>query len=131
MGKLIVNSVFVALIFVAGIANAFQDNPINFGIDCMVHNEQGKMLANLGDLGVIAGHYADTATYPFNKLRIYAELKGPYAEMPDMPSPQFKLTVFDNNNNILASLISVANPNISVGLYVPLNKIYIHCDKMN
>ncbi len=111
--------------------NASASTPkIPFGIDCMIHDSQGKMLSDLGMVGTMMdGSYMSSANFEYQTLKIVADLNGPFSQA-EITSPQIKFTVIDQSGNMLALLITSANPDTNIALFIPNEKIFLHCNKM-
>jgi hypothetical protein len=131
MSKVMINLVLLFVAFSSISSFAATRTPISFGIDCMVHDNQGKMLLDLGAVGAMRnGSYMSVADFEYGDLKIEANLSGPFTEAPEVASPQIRLTVFDSKGNIAASVVTTANPNLNAALLVPSENIYLHCDEM-
>jgi hypothetical protein len=104
---------------------------ISFGLDCMIHDTQGKMLSDLGMIGSMMGSYTATETFHYNDLKIVADLNGPFPEAPEVAAPQLKLSVFDSQGSVLASVVTTATPTTNAALFIPSRDLYLHCDKMD
>lgn len=122
--------IFAAIIALPLTATAAQQ-PISFGIDCMIHDIHGKLLADLGMVGAMMnGRYTPVSNFSFSDLKVEANLDGPFVETPEVGAPQLKLTVTDTNGNILASVVTTATESTNAALFVPSRNVYLHCDKM-
>jgi hypothetical protein len=95
----------------------------------MIHDNQGKMLSDLGAVGNVMGDYLATENFTYNGLHITADLNGPFAAAPEVATPQIQLTAFDANGKVLASLITTASENLNAALQIPNENLYLHCEK--
>jgi hypothetical protein len=60
----------LVLVFLFVTAKFASASPITFGIDCMIHDNQGKMLSDLGAVGNVMGDYLATENFTYNGLHI-------------------------------------------------------------
>lgn len=130
MFKLFGKAVVALSAFVSVCANA-SPTQISFGIDCMIHDSQGKMLSDLGMLGAMMGGYMDTGNFQYNDFKVAASLDGPFPEAPEVASPQVKFTVTSSTGVVLASLVTTANSDMNAALFIPNENLYLHCDQMS
>ena len=127
----LINVALITALFVTTSANAAPPTKITFGMDCMIHDDQGKMLSDLGMIGAMMGSYTAVGNFKYNDLKIEANLNGPFTEAPEVASPQLKLTVTDSKGNVLAAVVTSANPDTNAALFIPSERLYLHCDKMS
>jgi hypothetical protein len=104
---------------------------ISFGIDCMIHDDHGQMLSDLGMLGQMMGSYTARQSFTYKTLQVAADLNGPFAEASEVASPQLKLTVTDASGAVLAKVVTTANPDLNTALFIPVENAYLHCTKMD
>lgn len=124
--------VLVMLTLTIGLSRVANADPISFAIDCMIHDNQGKLLSDLGMVGALMnGQYRGTANFTYSDLKITADLNGPFGETPEVEQPQLKLMVVDGSGGVLASTVTSATEETNVALLVPSENVYLHCDKMN
>jgi len=131
MSKLLTTLILTTAALASGAAYASNSPQITFGIDCMIHDDQGKMVSDLGMVGAMMGGYVDIGNFQYGDLKIEANLNGPFSETPEVKSPRIKLTVFDSKGGLLASEVTSANQDINTALFVPSEKVYLHCEKMD
>jgi hypothetical protein len=121
----------IAFTTLASLTAHASSDQISFGIDCMIHDSQGKMLSDLGMLGAMMGSYESIGNFQYNNLKVVANLNGPFAEAPEVAAPQLKLSVLDARGNVVASMVTTANPDMNAALLIPTANVYLHCDKMD
>ena len=129
MNKLLI---FVALAFgMTSTLSASAHGQISFGLDCMIHDQKGRLLSDLGMIGSMMGSYKGEGSFQYNDLKIEANLNGPFLEAPEVASPQLKITVTGPQGNILSSMVMTATPETNAALFIPTENVYLHCDKMD
>jgi hypothetical protein len=134
MLKKIVQFVSVAALMIFATTSSFADaSPsVNFGIDCMIHDSQGKMLKDLGMIGMMMdGSFTAIGNYSYNDVRVEASLQGPFMTAPEVKQTQLRLSFLKSDGTVTASVIMTATSDTNVALWEPNVGIYLHCAKMD